>query len=147
MRTTVSFEGTQRPVFEFGSNLAGRHGKGAAPHAKRQHGAVHRLGEFDTGCHGLSHGLAVDHRGGSELREALGGARDVAGFAFRLADSHVLVRARVVARGRGGVGDVVGIPVALAMWTGTGVRVLYRIVRGWMTLSGEKPMPVAEGAV
>ena len=42
---------------------------------------------------------------------------------------------------------LVGIPVALAVWIGTGLWVLYRIVRGWMTLSSEKPMPVPERAV
>ena len=49
MRTTVSFEGTQRPVFVFGSNLAGKHGKGAALHASREHGAVHGVGVGRTG--------------------------------------------------------------------------------------------------
>jgi hypothetical protein len=49
MRTTVSFEGTQRPVFVFGSNLAGRHGKGAALHASRERGAVHGAGVGRTG--------------------------------------------------------------------------------------------------
>jgi hypothetical protein len=49
VRTTVSFEGTQRPVFVFGSNLAGRHGKGAALHASREHGAVHGVGVGRTG--------------------------------------------------------------------------------------------------
>ena len=44
----------------------------------------------------------------------------------------------------GGVAFVtfVGIPVALVVWVGTGLWVLYRIVRGWMTLSSEKPMPL-----
>jgi len=35
----------------------------------------------------------------------------------------------------------VGIPVALVVWIGTGLWVLYRIARGWMTLSAGKPMP------
>src|SRR5258708_3102382 len=34
-----------------------------------------------------------------------------------------------------------GIPVALVVWILTGLWVLYRIARGWMTLSAEKPMP------
>ena len=42
---------------------------------------------------------------------------------------------------------VIGIPVAIVAWVLTGVWVLYRIVRGWMTLSSEKPMPLAERAV
>ena len=45
----ASFEGTQRPVFVFGSNLAGKHGKGAALHASREHGAVHGVGVGRTG--------------------------------------------------------------------------------------------------
>lgn len=36
-------------VFVFGSNLAGRHGKGAALDAKRQHGAVQGCGVGRTG--------------------------------------------------------------------------------------------------
>jgi uncharacterized membrane protein len=42
---------------------------------------------------------------------------------------------------------LVGIPVALVVWILTGLWVLYRIVRGWMTLSAEKPMPLPEGVV
>ena len=38
----------------------------------------------------------------------------------------------------------VGIPVAIVIWVLTGLWVLYRIVRGWMTLSAEKPMPQTE---
>ena len=34
-----------KKVFVFGSNLAGRHGKGAAQHARRYHGAVSGVGE------------------------------------------------------------------------------------------------------
>ena len=32
-------------IFVFGSNLAGRHGKGAALFAKKQHGAIQGQGE------------------------------------------------------------------------------------------------------
>ena len=42
---------------------------------------------------------------------------------------------------------LVGIPVALVIWILTGLWVLYRIVRGWMTLSAEKPMPPPERVV
>ena len=42
---------------------------------------------------------------------------------------------------------LVGIPVALVIWILTGLWVLYRIVRGWMTLSAEKPMPLPERVV
>lgn len=37
-------------IFVFGSNLAGRHGKGAALHAKRLYGAQYGVGEGLTGC-------------------------------------------------------------------------------------------------
>lgn len=38
-----------RPIFVFGSNLAGRHGMGAALDARRLHGAVYGVGEGRTG--------------------------------------------------------------------------------------------------
>lgn len=49
----------------------------------------------------------------------------------------------------GGVAFVtlVGIPVALVIWVLTGLWVLYRIVRGWMALSAQKPMPPPERVV
>jgi uncharacterized membrane protein len=36
---------------------------------------------------------------------------------------------------------LIGIPVAFAIWFGTGIWVLYRIVRGWMALGERKPLP------
>lgn len=36
-------------IFVFGSNLAGRHGLGAAKHAKEHYGAVYGIGEGPTG--------------------------------------------------------------------------------------------------
>ena len=36
---------------------------------------------------------------------------------------------------------VVGIPVAVVLWIGTGIWVLYRIIRGWLALSSHRPMP------
>lgn len=36
-------------VFVFGSNLAGRHGRGAALHARRYHGAIYGQGEGRQG--------------------------------------------------------------------------------------------------
>jgi len=44
----------------------------------------------------------------------------------------------------GGVAFVtlVGIVVAVIVWVLTGLWVLYRIARGWMTLSAQKPMPL-----
>lgn len=38
-----------RTLFVFGSNLAGRHGMGAALYAKQNHGAVYGVGEGVTG--------------------------------------------------------------------------------------------------
>lgn len=41
-------------IFVFGSNLAGRHGKGAALWAKRHHGAILGVGEGPTGtCYAI----------------------------------------------------------------------------------------------
>lgn len=41
-------------VFVFGSNLAGRHGKGAALHARNHHGAIYGQG---VGLQGCSYGI------------------------------------------------------------------------------------------
>jgi hypothetical protein len=38
-----------KPIFVFGSNLAGRHGKGAALYARENHGAVYGVGRGPTG--------------------------------------------------------------------------------------------------
>jgi hypothetical protein len=43
-----------RRVFVFGSNLAGRHGKGAALAARREHGAIYGQGE---GPQGFAHAI------------------------------------------------------------------------------------------
>lgn len=40
---------TTAPIFVFGSNLAGRHGKGAALFAARHHGAEYGVGRGRTG--------------------------------------------------------------------------------------------------
>lgn len=37
------------PIFVFGSNLAGRHGKGAALHARQFYGAVYGIGQGPQG--------------------------------------------------------------------------------------------------
>ena len=37
---------------------------------------------------------------------------------------------------------VLGIPLAIVIWIGTGIWVLYRIVRGWMALTEKKAMPL-----
>ena len=33
---------------------------------------------------------------------------------------------------------VVGIPLAVALWFGTGIWVLYRIIRGWLALTSQR---------
>ena len=44
----------ENEVFVFGSNLAGRHGKGAALHARQQHGAIYGQG---VGLQGSSYAI------------------------------------------------------------------------------------------
>lgn len=39
----------EREIFVFGSNLAGRHGKGAALHARKHYGAIYGMGCGPTG--------------------------------------------------------------------------------------------------
>jgi uncharacterized membrane protein len=36
---------------------------------------------------------------------------------------------------------VVGIPIALVLWFATGIWVLYRIIRGWLALTSQRPVP------
>jgi uncharacterized membrane protein len=36
---------------------------------------------------------------------------------------------------------VIGIPIAYLLWVVTGLWVLYRIIRGWLALSSQRPMP------
>jgi|SRR5687768_17106165 uncharacterized membrane protein len=36
---------------------------------------------------------------------------------------------------------LIGIPIAYVLWIATGIWVLYRIIRGWIALSSERPMP------
>src|SRR5436190_7870925 len=36
---------------------------------------------------------------------------------------------------------VVGIPVAVVLWLATGIWVLYRIIRGWLALTSQRPVP------
>ena len=36
---------------------------------------------------------------------------------------------------------VIGIPVAVVLWFGTGIWVLYRIIRGWLALSSQRVLP------
>ena len=49
-----------KPIFVFGSNLAGRHGKGAALYARTHHGALYGQGE---GLQGHSYAIPTkDHK-------------------------------------------------------------------------------------
>jgi uncharacterized membrane protein len=36
---------------------------------------------------------------------------------------------------------VVAIPVAIALWLGTGIWVLYRLIRGWLALGSRQALP------
>lgn len=36
---------------------------------------------------------------------------------------------------------VIGIPIAYAIWIGTGLWVLYRIIRGWLALTSQRTLP------
>ena len=36
---------------------------------------------------------------------------------------------------------LVGIPIAYVIWVVTGIWVLYRIIRGWLALVSERPLP------
>lgn len=57
-----------RQIFVFGSNLAGRHGAGAALKARREHGAIYGRGE---GIQGASYAIPTkDGRDGKSLRPA-----------------------------------------------------------------------------
>lgn len=47
------------PVFVFGSNLAGRHGKGAALYAREHHGAIYGVG---SGRQGNSYAIPTKDR-------------------------------------------------------------------------------------
>jgi len=37
---------------------------------------------------------------------------------------------------------LIGIPFAWAIWVITGIWVLYRIIRGWLALTSDRPMPI-----
>lgn len=37
---------------------------------------------------------------------------------------------------------LIGLPLAWGIWVGTGLWVIYRIVRGWIALADGKPMPL-----
>jgi uncharacterized membrane protein len=37
---------------------------------------------------------------------------------------------------------LIGIPAALVIWGVLSLWLLYRVARGWVALSGDRPMPV-----
>ena len=62
-----------RTIFVFGSNLAGRHGKGAAFYARQHHGAEYGVGEGLTGdSYALpTKGRNLETRSLSEIQDSL----------------------------------------------------------------------------
>lgn len=68
-----------RPIFVFGSNLAGRHGRGAARYAVQHHGAVYGQGE---GLQGDSYALPTKD---AQLRSL--GLEEIKAALRRLADT------------------------------------------------------------
>lgn len=60
------------PIFVFGSNLAGRHGKGAALYARQHHGAIYGQG---IGRQGNSYGIPTKDDGLRTLS-----LRDIRGY-------------------------------------------------------------------
>jgi len=81
------------------------------------------------------------------LRKTLGLSphTTVMSFGVQVATYRQLRAAIAFLKDRGG--KFIGIPAALVVWILTGLWVLYRIVRGWMTLGAQKPMPLPERAV
>ena len=70
-------------IFVFGSNLAGRHGKGAALHARKHHGAIYGQGE---GLQGQSYGIPTK---GHRLEILSLGAINIGAKRFKeFAESH-----------------------------------------------------------
>ena len=37
---------------------------------------------------------------------------------------------------------LIGIPFAIGLWIGTGIWVAYRVIRGWLALLKDQPLPV-----
>ncbi|MEO8137547.1 MAG: hypothetical protein ABI831_26635 [Betaproteobacteria bacterium] len=37
---------------------------------------------------------------------------------------------------------IIGLPLSIAIWIATGLWVIYRVARGWITLQDRKPMPI-----
>ena len=88
------------------------------------------------------HGLALDHRGGAQLREALGSERHVSRIALLVADPHVWFAFFWVLLGLVLAVTIVGLPISLMIFVGTQAADPHRIVRGWLALLDGKPMPV-----
>ncbi|SOC46874.1 MULTISPECIES: A1S_2505 family phage non-structural protein [Rhizobium/Agrobacterium group] len=82
MRSSTTIE----PVFVFGSNLAGRHGKGAALWARRHRGAIYGQG---VGPQGRAYAIPTKDRGLRVLPLAVirGHVDDFLGYARGLANT------------------------------------------------------------
>lgn len=70
-------------IFVFGSNLAGRHGKGAALCARNEHGAVYGVGIGRTG-----NSYAIPTKDGNLVRLPLSGIRPHVAEFKKYADGH-----------------------------------------------------------
>ncbi len=85
-----------KPVFVFGSNLAGRHGAGAAYHAMKEHGAVYGKG---IGHHGNSYAIPTKDENIRTLR--LAHIQDHIDDFIRYAKEHPELEFHVTAIGTG----------------------------------------------
>jgi hypothetical protein len=87
---------SEPPIFVFGSNLAGRHGKGAALFARQERGAIQGVGSGPQG-----HSYAIPTKGyGLEVLPLVVIADAVAGF-IAYARDHPHSRFEVTAIGTG----------------------------------------------
>lgn len=99
IRETPARTEQRREIFVFGSNLAGRHGKGAALHARKHHGAIYGRGE---GLQGNSYAIPTkDDRIRTMPLSFI--AERVAGFVeFALSHPHLTFRVTPIGCGLAG---------------------------------------------
>jgi hypothetical protein len=89
-------EGALREIFVFGSNLAGRHGKGAALHARHYYGAKYGIGEGPTG-----HAYAIPAKDAKLRTLPLERIEDYVKLFLAYAEGHPELMFRVTAIGTG----------------------------------------------
>ena len=119
-----------KQVFVFGSNLAGRHGKGAALDAYKRHGAIYGQGMGYQGC---SYGIPTKDRGLKTL--PLSTIRSyVLDFLF-FANEHPEMRFNVTRIGCGLAGKT--DKEIAPMFTGASDNVILPV--GWRELAGRQP--------